>query len=122
MKKHAANVMRTVGEAVAGLSDVRTLIPMLEALGSRHAKYGVQPEHFAIVGQALLWTLEQALGELWTPEVKDAWVMTYAAIQKVMEPQIRIGLKNLALARAAQPKAVKMSATQLVSGWHIRFL
>eukprot|EP00961_Rhodomonas_salina_P268071 3622233-Rhodomonas_salina.1 len=48
MKKHAIGVMKTVGDAVAGLTDVKTLIPVLEALGGRHAQYGVQPEHFAI--------------------------------------------------------------------------
>eukprot|EP00961_Rhodomonas_salina_P166882 2249110-Rhodomonas_salina.1 len=48
MKKHAIGVMKTVGDAVAGLSDVKSLVPVLEALGGRHAQYGVQPEHFAI--------------------------------------------------------------------------
>eukprot|EP00961_Rhodomonas_salina_P051412 689918-Rhodomonas_salina.1 len=48
MKKHAIGVLQTVGTAVAGLNDVKTLIPVLEALGGRHAQYGVQPEHFAI--------------------------------------------------------------------------
>ena len=90
LKKHASNVMRTVGQAVAGLSDVESLVPVLQQLGARHAKYGVQPEHFGIVGQALLWTLEQGLvgAGAWTPEVKDAWTKTYATVQSAMEPAL----------------------------------
>mmetsp|Transcript_1720 Transcript_1720/g.3029 ORF Transcript_1720/g.3029 Transcript_1720/m.3029 type:complete len:170 (+) Transcript_1720:20-529(+) len=85
MKKHAASVMRTVGAAVAGLSDLAALVPVLQALGTRHDAYGVQPAHFAIVGEALLWTLEQGLGELWTEDVKNAWAGTYGTVQSVME-------------------------------------
>jgi hemoglobin-like flavoprotein len=51
LQAHASTVMRTVGQAVAGLSDVKSLIPVLQSLGAAHSKYGVQPEHFPIVGQ-----------------------------------------------------------------------
>ena len=36
-------------------------------LARRHVAYGVQPEHYALVGSALLWTLEQGLGDEFTP-------------------------------------------------------
>lgn len=88
LKKHATGVLNTVGTAVAGLSDVEKLVPVLEALGGRHATYGVQREHFAIVGQALLWTLEQGLGDRWTAEVEAAWAQTYATVQSIMEPAL----------------------------------
>jgi hemoglobin-like flavoprotein len=96
LRAHAGTVMRTVGQAVAGLSDVQSLIPVLRSLGAAHAKYGVQPEHFPIVGQALLWTLEQGLGKLWTPEVRDAWARTYATVQSVMEPALIAAAKESA--------------------------
>ena len=51
LRAHASAVMRTVGQAVAGLSDLNTLIPVLQSLGAAHAKYGVQPEHFKVVGE-----------------------------------------------------------------------
>lgn len=110
MRKHATDVMRTVGHAVTGLSNIKALVPsmrrnlpphamrcsvlasrcsvltslarlcpVLEALGGRHAGYGVIPAHFDIVGQALLWTLEQGLGELWTPEVSDCIARAFEA-------------------------------------------
>uniref|UniRef100_A0A7S1DV93 Globin domain-containing protein n=1 Tax=Hemiselmis andersenii TaxID=464988 RepID=A0A7S1DV93_HEMAN len=90
LKKHASRVMGTVGKAVAGLTDVKTLIPVLQALGVQHSLYGVKGEHFPIVGEALLWTLEQGLGPagLWTPEVKEAWTETWGTIVSVMKPAL----------------------------------
>jgi hemoglobin-like flavoprotein len=85
---HNSQVMRTVGTAVAGLKDIPKLIPVLKSLGEKHSKYGVKSEHFPIVGAALLWQLEQGLGDKWTPEVKQAWTDTYATIQSVMEPAL----------------------------------
>ena len=34
----------------------------------------VKEEHFAIVGQALLATLAECLGDKWNPPLSDAWV------------------------------------------------
>jgi hypothetical protein len=38
MRLHACTVLRTVGRAVAGLNDLETLMPVLHALGKRHAR------------------------------------------------------------------------------------
>ena len=43
----------------------------------RHAIYGVTREQYAIVGAALLWTLEQGLADTFTPELLDAWAEVY---------------------------------------------
>lgn len=56
----------------------------LRGLGARHVKYGALPEHYPLVGGALLTTFEQYLKEKWTPEVKQAWVGAYGAISEIM--------------------------------------
>ena len=56
----------------------------LRGLGARHVKYGALPEHYPLVGGALLTTFEQYLKEQWTPEVKQAWVDAYGAISQIM--------------------------------------
>ena len=56
----------------------------LRGLGARHVKYGALPEHYPLVGSALLTTFKQYLGEKWTPEVKQAWVGAYGAISEIM--------------------------------------
>jgi hemoglobin-like flavoprotein len=46
--------------------------------------YGVRPEHYATVGEALLWTLDEGLGALRTAEARDAWVATYEFVATTM--------------------------------------
>ena len=41
-------------------------------------------EHYDIVGQALLATLESALGDAWTPPVKEAWTTVYGVVSATM--------------------------------------
>ena len=72
------------GTAVAGLSHLETLVPAVQALGRRHAGYGVKAQHYASVGSALLWTLEKGLGDAFTPAVKDAWATTYIVLSTTM--------------------------------------
>lgn len=78
-------LMQTIGAAVAGLDDLTALTPIVQDLGVRHARYGVQPEHYDTVGEALLWTLGQGLGNGFTPEVQTAWTEVYALLAQVMQ-------------------------------------
>jgi hemoglobin-like flavoprotein len=77
-------LMAMLGTAVAGLTKPEALLPAVRALGQRHAGYGVKAGHFAPVGAALIWTLEQGLGEAFTPEVKAAWVEVYGVLSQTM--------------------------------------
>ena len=77
-------LMAMLGTAIAGLTKPDALLPAVRALGARHAGYGVTAEHFAPVGAALIWTLEQGLGEAFTPEVKAAWVDVYGVLSRTM--------------------------------------
>lgn len=85
MRKQGAMLMSTLGLAVGSLNDLDKIIPAVQALGRRHAGYGVKMEHFAVVGGALLWTLEQAFGSAFTPELKAAWTEAYLLLAGVMQ-------------------------------------
>ena len=41
---------------------------------------GVRPEHYPMVGEALLETFAEYLGDRWTPELKSAWAEAYGAL------------------------------------------
>jgi hypothetical protein len=47
----------------------------LENLGKQHVAYRVEKKHYYTVGLALLVTLETCLGDDFTPEIKDAWLL-----------------------------------------------
>lgn len=78
-------LMATLKMAVAGLDDLEKIVPAVQTLGKRHNDYGVKPEQFDTVGGALLWTLEQGLGEAFTPEVSDAWAAVYTLLANTMK-------------------------------------
>ena len=85
MEEQGRKLMQTLAFVTAGLTQLDTLLPVVQALGRRHVGYGVQDEHYAIVGAALLWTLEQGLGDAFTPQVKEAWGEAYTLLAGVMQ-------------------------------------
>ena len=80
----ASRTMAAVKTAVDGLDDIESVAPFLVRLGARHVRYGVVPAHFDLVGEALMWTLEQGLGEAFTPEVHEAWATAFGVIASAM--------------------------------------
>lgn len=56
----------------------------LAEMGARHAAYGAKPEHYAVVGGALLWTLESILAEGFTQAVRQAWTDAFGAVAQIM--------------------------------------
>lgn len=80
----ARRLMTAVKAAVDGLGNLEQIAPFLVKLGARHVRYGVRPQHFEVVAGALLWTLQQGLGELFTPEVREAWMAAWAIIADAM--------------------------------------
>jgi hemoglobin-like flavoprotein len=60
------------------------LVPVLKQLGERHTKYGVMDEHYGKVGSALLGTLEEGLGDAFTPELRAAWTEAFVLISSLM--------------------------------------
>ncbi len=85
MTEQGAKLMRMIGIAVDGLTNLDSIVPAVENLGVRHIAYGVKDEHYDTVGAALLWTLEQGLGDAFTPDVKQAWTEVYTLLAQVMQ-------------------------------------
>ena len=84
MAEQRKKLMQMITVAVRGLDRIGELMPAVEALGRRHAGYHVRERDYDTVGAALLWTLEQGLGEAFTPEVREAWTLTYGTLAGVM--------------------------------------
>jgi len=89
MREQGRKLVAMISVAVSGLSRNETLVPVIEALGRRHAGYGVKDEHYATVAAALLWTLEQGLGGRFTPEVREAWTAAYGLLADTMQGAVR---------------------------------
>jgi nitric oxide dioxygenase len=69
---------------VDNLQKPEVLSGALKGLGQRHIKYGALPQHYPMIGSALLSTFEQHLQSAWTPEVQQAWSDAYTAVAELM--------------------------------------
>ncbi|MEW6453656.1 MAG: globin domain-containing protein [Pseudomonadota bacterium] len=84
LKAQSRKLMDTLALAIGMLRDMPTLVATLEGLAKRHVSYGVKDEHYAKVGEALLWTLEKGLGAAFTADAKAAWTVLYGAVSDIM--------------------------------------
>ena len=84
LTEQKGKLMSMLDTAVSNLHKLEAILPAVKDLGIRHKGYGVTAAHYAPVGAALLWTLEQGLGSDFTPDVKAAWTETYTALAGVM--------------------------------------
>lgn len=85
MERQKHVLMSTLKTVVLGLRNFDSVRVAVESLGRRHVYYKVEERHYATVGQALLWALEQGLGADFTPEVKEAWTKAYLFLAGVMK-------------------------------------
>jgi hemoglobin-like flavoprotein len=84
MAQQRKKLLQILGVAVSSLDNLGALSKTVEDLGRRHAGYGVKDTHYDSVGVALLWTLEQGLGDAWTPEAAAAWKEVYGILSSIM--------------------------------------
>ncbi len=74
---------------IAHLEQPDELATELRKLGAGHGSYGVEINHYAPVGSALIWMFQQTLGDRFTPEMEEAWLEAYAFISCEMERGFR---------------------------------
>lgn len=84
MTDQGRKLMNAMAFAVDGLDDLEDVLPAIRDLGRRHAGYRVEPSHYDTVGAALLWTLEQGLGDDFTDDAKEAWTTAYGLLSSTM--------------------------------------
>lgn len=80
MGEQRMKLVQTIAVVVHALDDLQTIVPAIQALGRRHVAYGVTAKHWESVGNALLWALEDAFGDAFTADVRDAWAAAYGLI------------------------------------------
>jgi len=78
------NLTAMLSVAAANMSKPERITLALRNLGKRHVAYGVKPKDFANFEDALLFALEHALIDVFTPEVKAAWKAAYALVSGAM--------------------------------------
>jgi hemoglobin-like flavoprotein len=85
------------------LRDLQSIVPALQALGTRNAARGVRPEHYPIAGAVLLVSLAEAGGSAWRYEYTRAWADAYVLLQETI-------LSGVPKARPGSAKPVAVAA------------
>lgn len=84
IERQKQSLLATLITLRESLRDLDLILPDLEELGARHVDYGAKPEHYPVVGQVLLSTMQELAGSAWKPEYTTAWTEAYLAVQGVM--------------------------------------
>jgi hemoglobin-like flavoprotein len=84
MERQTAKLMATLAAVVEGLNRPETFLPSVRELARRHVDFGVEPHHYATVGEALILALAWGLGTAFTVEVCEAWRAAYAMLAREM--------------------------------------
>ena len=77
MRLQGIKLMTMLALIVYNLPTPDQIPPAIRDLAVRHAEYGVKPADYGAMREALLWALEQALGEDFTSAIRDAWTVCY---------------------------------------------
>jgi hemoglobin-like flavoprotein len=85
LRMQGKKLMDAVSIIVGNLSRPDRIVPGIRALGRRHVAYGVQEQHYAAFGDSLMFVLDHALGDGFTPEVRDAWSAAYTLLSETMK-------------------------------------
>lgn len=80
MAEQGRKLMQMLSVVIGSLEHFDQLVPAIRSLGKRHISYGVTADQYTPVGEALIWTLGQGLGDEFTDEVRAAWLNVYTVI------------------------------------------
>jgi len=79
-----------------------SLINKIKDLTIRHINYGVKLYHFYIMGEVLLYTLNEVLGEEFTEECFVAWKKIYSSMLRIIIPIYHNKEENYVLGKIHQ--------------------
>lgn len=84
MAEQSKKLLSMLSYIISKLDKLDEILDEVVKLAQRHNKYGVEDTHYNAVGSALLWTLEQGLGDKWSDELEAAWTDIYTVLAGAM--------------------------------------
>ena len=84
IKRQKTMLLSTLVLLRKSLRDLDPIVPELRELGARHVAYGAQPEHYPVVGQALIGAMAEVAGSAWLPEYERAWGAAFEIVAGAM--------------------------------------
>lgn len=66
------------------IEDPSLLMPAVDHIGQKHTSLDIRPEHYAIVGQHLVASIAEVLGDAASPQLLEAWTLAYQQLAAIM--------------------------------------
>lgn len=109
-------LMAALKLCIENLRQTQRLVPYLQELGQRHARYGVQASHLGMMGQALLEALA-SVDESWCHETEAAWAQAFEHIAKILLQGLENTSSDEASAQSALKRRWDLPATISLTQW-----
>lgn len=84
-EEQAKKLIDMLHSIIINLERLNELSDEIKAMATRHIGYGVEAKHYNLVGNALIWTLKNALGKDWNQELEEAWIACYTNLTNQMQ-------------------------------------
>jgi hemoglobin-like flavoprotein len=84
VKEQSRKLMSMVTYVIAKLDKLDSILGEIKSLAQRHNKYGAKKEHYAVVGECLIYTLKTGLGDRWNAQTEAAWLKVYSILSDAM--------------------------------------
>jgi hemoglobin-like flavoprotein len=88
MRTQGVKLMTMLAMVVYNLPESGQILPAIRDLAVRHAEYGVELADYDALREALIWTLEQALGKDFRPSARKAWTVCYDELADEMKAAV----------------------------------
>lgn len=85
IEEQSRKLMEMLGMALNMAGRGTALETELMDSGARHAAYGTREEHYQTVGGAMLYMLDEVLGNDFTPAIRQAWIDFYLYMAETMK-------------------------------------
>jgi hemoglobin-like flavoprotein len=85
MERQTGLFVTMINTVVSALQNPDPVLPLIKTVGARHAGYGVTDADYEKFADVLLESFGDALGEGFTPDVRDAWAAVYADLARTMQ-------------------------------------
>lgn len=82
-KQQTALAMAVLAYA-ENISNPAVLMPAVDLIGHKHTSLHIQPEQYDIVGEHLLASIKEVLGDVASTEVIEAWGLAYGQLANLM--------------------------------------
>jgi len=84
VERQARMFLQALNVIVSSLSSTERAARVLKRLGDKHHSYGVETDHYGVVGKVLVETMQEVLGDEFSDEAKEAWIAAYRLISSIM--------------------------------------